>query len=133
MCNLFTVYSEFFIFHIAKANLGPFQISTMDFFLQKISSYLFSRLLNPPLQCRSYFDIKMWKLQMIIQNWGMSFGKIPSYSSKGIINPRLPHILLNVVFPSDLFYDFAPPGNIRSDSVLWNTFLFSISSTFCRN
>ena len=58
MCNLFTAYSEFLICHIAKANLGPFETSTMDFFLQKISSYVFSRLLNPPLQLLRHGNVK---------------------------------------------------------------------------
>ena len=36
MCNLFIVYYKFFILHIAKAYLGTFQTSMMEFFSGKI-------------------------------------------------------------------------------------------------
>ena len=37
MCNLFIVYYKFFILHCAKAYLGPFQTSMMDFFQVKFA------------------------------------------------------------------------------------------------
>ena len=35
-------------------------------------------------------NMTVWKLYVIIQNRGVSFGSIPSNESKGIIEPRWP-------------------------------------------
>ena len=51
---------------------------------------------------------------MIIQKKGMSFGRIHFNQSKGVINPRLPQILVNVGFQTYIFYGFILPGNLVS-------------------
>ena len=101
--------AHIYIRHSANAYLVPFQRSTMDFFLQKISIWTLDRALNPP-----YFDMTTGKLHMIIQKKGMSFGRIHFNQSKGVINPRLPQILVNVGFQTYIFYGFILPGNLVS-------------------
>ena len=102
-------FCKFFIRHSAKAYLVPFQNSMMDFFLEKISPWIFDRVLNPP-----YFDMTTAKLHMIIQKTGNNFGRIPFNQSKGVISPRLPQTLLSIAFQTYVFYGFILPGNLVS-------------------
>ena len=62
----------------------------------------------------AHLDMTTGKLHMIIQKKGMSFGRIRFNQSKGVINPRLPQILLNIGFQTYIFYGFILPGNLVS-------------------
>ena len=67
---------------------------------------------------------------MIILKKGMSFGRIRFNQGKGVINPRLPQILLNIGFQTCIFYGFILPGNLVSQSALYNNTLFNVSRFF---
>ena len=56
----------------------------------------------------------------------MSFGRIPTNESKRVTffksdqnldGPRMPHILLNIVFSIDMFYSFSLPEHFLSQGV----------------
>ena len=57
---------------------------------------------------------------MIIQNHAVSFRRVPLKENKGIIEHRWSRtlkILLNLVFPIDMFYDFSLLGYVLPWSV----------------
>ena len=60
MCSLFIVYYKFFIFHSAKAYLGPFQASMMDFFSAKSTVYRLQLHRHDDLK-GSFYNPRMWR------------------------------------------------------------------------
>ena len=87
MCNLFVMYYTFFILHSAKAYLGPFQTSTMDFFSGKI--YRRS-------DC-SYIDMTASKHYFIIQKGGVTYGRIIQIKVKVLSSLYCPTFCLTSV------------------------------------
>ena len=68
------------------------------------------------LPLSQYFNKTVWKLHKIIQKRGATFERIPSNESRGVVETRwsrAPNILLNIVFPIDMFYGFSLLGKFH--------------------
>ena len=126
------VYCLLYVFHSqGKGVLRKRSHNYDGFSLQKFHLIcLTSPYIRPESGC-NYVSMIVWKLLMIIQKWGMSFGRIEI-----LWILECPDIFLNIsidVFSIDFFYGFTLHRNLESWSVLYSNTLFSVSWIFWKN